>query len=244
MLSPSLNLLSKQGLIWHGDNPTSKTLQNSVEHDNAECSSTGFKQLDALLGSKGWPSGDVMEILTPQPGIGELSLLTPWLKQASKSKKVAFINPPFIPNAKLLELRGVASRQLWLINAPNQKDTLWAQYQCLKSGLCCAVLMWSPIKADTTSTRKLQLAAKDSNTLGVSFRSEKAINQSTLFPYRIHMKPNENGVDIRFLKRRGGWETDTISIEMHTHYRRLTQPNTTTPSSNLGSDSLLTLSAI
>ncbi|TDO96741.1 translesion DNA synthesis-associated protein ImuA [Marinomonas balearica] len=211
MHSPSLNSLSNKGLIWRGN-----TSPIPVEQKEEKLS-TGFDKIDALLNSNGWPSGDVIEVLISQPGIGELSLFTPWLKRASQDKKVAFINPPFIPNATLLELQGIESQQLWLINTSSEKDALWAQYQCLKSGLCCAVFMWHPVKADMANTRKLQLAAKNSNTLGIAYRSEKAANQSTLFPYRMHLKSNKDEIEVRFLKRRGGWETRPIAIS--------TQPN-------------------
>src|ERR1044071_6445717 len=45
---------------------------------------TGFAALDAGLPGGGWPRHGLIEILTPQPGIGELYLLLPVLARLSR----------------------------------------------------------------------------------------------------------------------------------------------------------------
>ena len=49
-----------------------------------ETLSTGFAALDAGLPGGGWPRHGLVEVLTPQPGAGELYLLLPVLAALSR----------------------------------------------------------------------------------------------------------------------------------------------------------------
>jgi protein ImuA len=54
---------------------------------------TGHPALTAELPGGGWPAGALIELLAPQPGIGELRLLAPVLARAA-GKPVVLIQPP------------------------------------------------------------------------------------------------------------------------------------------------------
>ncbi|THC56144.1 cell division protein, partial [Burkholderia cepacia] len=54
---------------------------------------TGHPELTAELPGGGWPAGALIELLAPQPGIGELRLLAPVLSRAA-GKPVMLIQPP------------------------------------------------------------------------------------------------------------------------------------------------------
>ena len=54
-------------------------------HAAVETFSTGFAALDAGLPGGGWARHGVVEVLTPQPGVGELYLLLPLLANLSRA---------------------------------------------------------------------------------------------------------------------------------------------------------------
>ena len=73
--------------------------------------STGFAALDAGLPGGGWPRHGLVEILTPQPGVGELYLLLPALAALSRlspARWCTWVSPPHEPFAPALEAHGVA----------------------------------------------------------------------------------------------------------------------------------------
>ena len=70
-----LSLLHSPGL-WRGsEHPASESgITDPVL-------STGFPGLDACLPWQGWPTAALVEIITPQWGIGELQLVLPLLRR-------------------------------------------------------------------------------------------------------------------------------------------------------------------
>ena len=59
-------LLNSNPNLWRGCDMAG---QGSHGH------STGFSQLDSILPGKGWPQKGLMEVISPQWGMGELQLL-------------------------------------------------------------------------------------------------------------------------------------------------------------------------
>src|SRR5688572_4505042 len=78
---------------------------------------TGFDSLDAALGG-GWPTPALLEILTDVHGIGELQLILPLLRTLTRRPPspalIAWLNPPYEPNAVALAQHGFAHCQHWL----------------------------------------------------------------------------------------------------------------------------------
>lgn len=208
----SLQSLSDSGLVWRADKPSFEN-RASIEFDR----STGFSKLNKALLTNGWPEQCLLELLLPQPASGELSLFLPWLGKAAQQtdKKIAFIAPPFLPSLSALLAYGIKPQQIWLLSPNNLKEQLWAQQQCLTEGQCLAVFMWHDEKTSDTTLRKLQLAAKQGECLGISVRPLTVQAMSSPAPYRILLKPmQERLVELTVLKRRGGWAASPFGVNL------------------------------
>lgn len=168
---------------------------------------SGFVALDAALPGGGWPLVGLVEILTPQFGIGELRLLVPVLAQLTQRpppRWVTWVAPPFEPYAPALAARGlVLERQLVV----HTDTVLWAMEQALGSGACDVALGWTQ-RAPARSLRRLQLAAERGRTLGVLFRALRTAREASPAMLRLAVEPlcmsQGEGVRITLLKSRGG----------------------------------------
>lgn len=206
----SIQTLSHQGLVWRAN------AINDVSTDQDEGSiSTGFASLDKALLRTGWPTDCLIEVLQDAPGTGELSLFLPWLTEQVKhtSKPIAFIAPPFTPSIAALMAHNIPPNAVWLLSPKRDKDRLWAQQQCLLEGHCCAVFMWHDHHVQDTDLRKLQLAAKQGDTLGISIRPSVVASQSSPAPYRLTIaRAPQDRLQVTVLKKRGGWRSAPILL--------------------------------
>jgi cell division inhibitor SulA/protein ImuA len=192
--------------VWRG---------RELQETDYEGIASGFEALDAELYGNGWPQGSLMEVLSDQRGIGELQILMPALAKLSQEGRwLAWIAPPHVPYAPALAVRGVdLSKVLW-VHPKKEDDMLWAVEQALRSGTCGAVLVWSRLISDR-NLRRLQLAAEEGNTLGVMFRPRWVRHHASPAALRIHLEPTMSGeVAVRILKRRGGWSSGDIPMQM------------------------------
>jgi len=168
--------------------------------------STGFAALDAGLPGGGWPRHGLIEILTPQPGVGELYLLLPALaalSQAAPARWCTWISPPHEPFAPALEAHGVALNRMLIVRT---SMPLWAHEQALRSGACEMALAWLP-RASPRAVRRLQLAAEQGRALGVLFRSQRYAHESSPAMLRVLLEPVKDGkpgARVSLLKSRGG----------------------------------------
>jgi hypothetical protein len=175
---------------------------------------SGFAALDALLPGGGWPAAALTEILLPRAGIGELSLMMPALAALSRGDRwLAFVAPPYIPYAPALAAAGVDLSRVLMIHPRSRGDALWALEQTLRAGTCGAVLAW-PALADTTVLRRLQRAAEIGDCLGVVFRSALHAVAASPAALRLRLVPEETGLGVEILKRRGGWPAGPVRLEM------------------------------
>lgn len=120
---------------------------------------TGNPQLDRLLPGGGWPCGQLIELVPELPGVGELGLLLPLMADRTRRKHpVVLAAPPMVPCPQALASGGVQLEHLVVIRSPGQ--ALWAAEQCLKSGLCGAVVVWPGAgRVQAHAIRRLKLAA-------------------------------------------------------------------------------------
>jgi cell division inhibitor SulA len=169
--------------------------------------STGFAALDAGLPGGGWPRHGLVEILTPQPGVGELYLLMPVLAALSRTipaRWCTWVSPPHEPCAPALESHGVALDRMLFVrtNLP-----LWAHEQALRSGACEVAFAWLP-RASPRAIRRLQLAAEQGRALGVLFRSQRFAQLASPAMLRVSLdpvkEPGRHGARVTLLKSRGG----------------------------------------
>ena len=160
---------------------------------------TGFAALDKLLPGRGWPSAALIELITRQPGIGELSLLLPSLRGQAQS----WIAPPYLPYAPALSAQGVALPQLLLVRPKTATEALWAMEQILRAGTDSYVLGWQETLS-MAALRRLQLAAETGGCRAFLFRPRNALQQASPAALRLYLEPAESGLYIRILKSRGG----------------------------------------
>ncbi|MDI9695338.1 translesion DNA synthesis-associated protein ImuA [Burkholderia cenocepacia] len=162
---------------------------------------TGHPELTAELPGGGWPAGALIELLAPQPGIGELRLLAPVLSRAA-GKPVMLIQPPHALQPLALAYWGIDPSGFVTLPAPRTADALWAAEQALRAGTCAAVLLWqSHVRAD--ALRRLNLAAQSGQALFYLFRPVAAARDASPAPLRLALAPKRDGIDVTFVKRRG-----------------------------------------
>jgi len=176
------------------------------------CVDTGYTALSNQLPGGGWPTGSLTELLTQQPGIGEMRLLAPALAKVAK-RKIVMLEPPHPPQALALASLGLAPDQAIWMRAKSTADTLWAAEQVLRSGSCGALLMWQT-HARPEYLRRLHLAAQAGETLCFVFRPVAAAQDASVAPLRLALRPAPGGLDIGFVKRRGPSTDQTLFLPM------------------------------
>ena len=169
---------------------------------------TGWPKLDAELPGGGWPLGTLIELLLPEAGSGELSLLLPALgalgaePAGTEQRWLAWIAPPHAPYPPALAQSGIRPDRLLLVSAEKTADRLWAIEQALRSGSCVAVLAWLDA-ADDRWLRRLKLAAGSGRTLAVLMRPVRRRANASPASLRLALEPTPGGLDLWVLKSRG-----------------------------------------
>ena len=156
----------------------------------------------------GWPRHGLIEILTPQPGVGELYLLLPALAALSRlmpARWCTWVSPPHEPFAPALEAHGVALDRMLIVRT---HLPLWAQEQALRSGACEVALAWLP------------RASRRAPSAGCSWRPSRAARSACCIAasvsrakpspamLRVLLEPmieaGRHGARVSLLKSRGG----------------------------------------
>lgn len=166
---------------------------------------TGYAELSAELPGGGWPAGQLIELLAPRLGLGELRLLHPAL-QAVCHRPIVFLAPPYSPHATALTGWGLPPKQLLWLRPQHSTHAAWAAEQILRAGTCGALLFWdmqsrTQLRADRL--RRLHLAAQHSETLFYLMRPATAAASASPAPLRLQLESTAEGLSIAFLKRRG-----------------------------------------
>ena len=148
---------------------------------------TGWRALDAVLPTGGWPEASLSEILLPADGVGELRLVLPTLARLTQgSRHVAIVEPPYVPCVAGWRQQGIDMRQVDIVAAA-ETDVLWATEQCLRSGSCAAVLAW-PRHADDRALRRLQVAAVTGQALAFVFRDRVHLANASPAALRLELQ--------------------------------------------------------
>ncbi len=168
------------------------------------------------------------ELLVDTYGVGELEVLMPALgllgngrnkEQPGTGQWIAWVSPPYIPYAPALNRHGVNIARLLLLHSQSHQDALWAMEQSVQSGVCAAVLGWTPA-ADEGALRRLQLAAEEQNCWVVVFRPARCRHQRSPAALRIHLQAGQPGrIDLGIFKNYGG-RPHTVELK-----RSGTKPN-------------------
>ena len=165
--------------------------------------STGFSALDAELPGKGWPTGALIELLTPNSGIGEIRLLRAALHATARQQPVVLLQPPYQPNIACWSGWRFGPQRLLCLAPQRARDAYWAAEQILKNGSCAALLFWAhPIQ--TSILKRLHLAAQNSQTLFFMFRPLEVQSQASPAVLRVMLAAEQTGaLTLSILKRRG-----------------------------------------
>lgn len=173
---------------------------------------SGFARLDEALPDGGWPQDGLVELLCPEFG-GDADLVAPLLRQLGTQERwQVWINPPWLPYAPALGQQGVAVGQALLLNCRDDKDVLWAMEQCLASGCCSIVQAW-PARLQPHQIRRLHLAAQKGSALGLLLRPQACAQQPSPAPLRLELAARQQTLQVRVLKRRGGWGSDWLTLK-------------------------------
>lgn len=178
---------------------------------------TGYPSLDSILPERGWPRNALVEIVTPQWGIGELKLLLPLMKSVTGQKRyLLWVAPPYIPYAPALAEAGVDIDYVIVINPEIAcKDALWSMEKALQSQACGLVLAWLNWLPNGI-VRRLQLAAESGNSLGVLFRQFDHKNSPAALRLQLNSSPG-GGVRLQVLKARGTHRYRSLRLDFPCH---------------------------
>lgn len=175
---------------------------------------SGFPALDAELPGRGWPVRVLTELLLPEPGVGEIRLLSPVLAGLARAGRgVMLFDPPAELNAVALAELGWPPGQCLVVrthHAGRPRPAAagarlgWAVEQALRSGQAGAVLAWlgAPVRPEVL--RRLQLAAQAHEGPAFLFRDQAAQTQPSPAPLRVLLQPaGGDELMLQVLKRRG-----------------------------------------
>lgn len=174
---------------------------------------SGHPVLDAELPNMGWPRSCLIELLLQSGGIGELQLLKPTLQKLSATRRIALVQPPYIPHVMAFKTWGIeTSRLLWMRTA-STGDALWTAEQILKNASCGAVLLWqNNIRPE--SLRRLNLAAQSGDICFWLLRPMTGATEASPAPLRLGLRPAKGGVSITIIKRRGPAADEALFVPL------------------------------
>ncbi len=174
-------------------------------NQNASPQPTGFPELDAHLPGGGWPRGGLIEIFASQEAMGKLSLLRSALVAFSRQRRwLAWVAAPTVPHGSALSAWGINPAAVLVVHAKRGMDMLKVTERGLVSGMCSAVLVWSP-QATWRQLRRLQLAAQKSDASIFLFRPIDTVADPSPAQLRLSITREHRLLTITLLK---GWQDD------------------------------------
>ena len=174
---------------------------NELARQTQHCLDSGYPSLSRELPGGGWPLSTLIDLMPTQPGIGEVRLLQPALRQLP-NRPIALLAPPQPPHIACWSDWQLSPQQLLWLRPQRLADTLWAAEQILRHDTCGALLCWAdPVQHD--ALRRLHLSAQAGRTLFFLLRPAQAHSQPSPAPLRLMLAPAQAGIRITVLKRRG-----------------------------------------
>lgn len=204
-MSELIEQLKQQAYLWQGREQARPARQGIA---------TGYSVLDAQLGGRGWPRGGLTEILLANPGIGELRLLVPALRQLTHAGHTAvWINPPYTPYAPALARAGIKLERLIVVRCDETRDQLWALEQALRNPACSLVMGW-PGRLRPADIRRLQLAAESGDGTGILFRPTTGRSNSSPAQLRLLLSAGVGTLNLEILKQRGSFAQPSLTLPL------------------------------
>jgi cell division inhibitor SulA len=191
-------------LLWQGD--------RLARAEDAVAS--GFAALDRELPGGGWPQASLTELLLDHQGIGELRLVLPALKALVRAGEwIALIAPPHVPYAPAFARHGIDPGRVIVVESAEEKNRWWSAEQVLRANSAGAMLFWPRVVNDA-QTRRLQLAAQESQSLAFVFTGTARAAHPSPAPLRIRLSLVEQKLCIDVFKRRGGVMSKPLMLDM------------------------------
>jgi len=191
-------------LLWQGD--------RLARAEDAVAS--GFAALDRELPGGGWPQASLTELLLDHQGIGELRLVLPALKALVRAGEwIALIAPPHVPYAPAFARHGIDPGRVIVVESAEEKNRWWSAEQVLRANSAGAMLFW-PRAVNYAQTRRLQLAAQESQSLAFVFTGTARAAHPSPAPLRIRLSLVEQKLCIDVFKRRGGVMGRPLMLDM------------------------------
>lgn len=184
--------------------------------------STGFPALDQALPGKGWPVGQLVEIMLSRPGCGEMQLFRHALSRQLPERSIALVQPPHPPCIQAWAHWRLAPERLLWLQPSCTADALWATEQVLRHNSCAAVFCWAhPIH--TASLRRLQLLARQSETLCILLRPSLVVSQASTAVLRLAIHPCREGMQLHIIKRQGAAAATPLTLQLYASPRAALQ---------------------
>jgi len=210
---------------------------------------TGFAALDRELPGGGWPQGQLIEVLTDDAGIGELSLLAPALAQLARAHRctvwvlpvdsapahapsaapaIAAAQP--IPYAPALATAGLDLARTIFVKPATPREGLWAAEQSLRARHLGAVVSWLPpgIGSAFRTLRRLHLLAQRHQTLAFVLRPTSHALAPSPAVLRLQLAAQGTQLAVTLLKRRGRPLLDPITLALRPAHWEHAQVDTET----------------
>lgn len=151
--------------------------------------STGYRGLDEAIGG-GWPTSNLVEVMTFGGGLGRSSLLLPVLSTLTQSGKAIAWLPAAEeqPYAPTLRAAGVDLTRVLITNVQDHHQRLWGAEQCLRSGACGAVVMTETRTITDPMLRRLKLAAAAGSAIMFVLRTEDTANSPSPASIRLRVR--------------------------------------------------------
>ncbi|MDB5899265.1 MAG: hypothetical protein JWP41_2867 [Ramlibacter sp.] len=163
---------------------------------------TGHPALDAHLPGRGWPLGNLVEVLQAQAQQHVWQLVGPALATVMQQGEPAvLVHPPYQPFGPGLRALGVTPERLMCVHSEKPSARLWATEQAMRCADVCAVLAWLP-QSRSEDLRRLHLCAQMGEKLLVVFRSLSSRQHSSPARLRLQVEGDEQ-LEVLILKRRG-----------------------------------------
>lgn len=183
--------------------------------------STGYQALDALIGG-GWPTGDLVEVMTIGGGLGKSTLLLPALATLTQAGKVVSWLPAYDerPYAPTLHQNGVDLSRVIITATEDHQQRLWAAELCLRNAACGAVVLTEIRTLTNTQLRRLKLAVASAKAIGFVLREETAAASPSPASLRLRIRSERNSLQrqVSVLKC-GGHPPRSISLDLNARSR-------------------------
>ena len=218
-MSAIIESLQAKQWLWQG---------NDLPHGLNHSIDTGFNLLNQKLNG-GWPRHGVVELQCQQLAIGEIRLLLPGFSElAAKELLYFWIAPPAKISANALSAAKLPLNKMLIADDISQNDSFWLAEQALSSGCCAVVVLWCQ-QMSLSQAKRLQLAAKQGQCLGVVIRPIADVEQSLPLSARIRLSPHPKGLMLDVHKRLGGYPVAPFVLDLSNHWPELYVPQSQSP---------------